>query len=156
MAAEVHDHHVRLWAGDTSAGEPVFEMVPAEHLGDSRYRLLGTPGLALGCAADDLISVTADGRHQVEERGGNVAAVAYLEPEARSSSALDSLRTSMEPLGALVEAPADLHFLVVTVPVTATFNAIEGVLTTWSDLTPGSSWYFANVFDADDKPLNWW
>ncbi|GIF50341.1 uncharacterized protein DUF4265 [Asanoa ferruginea] len=156
MAAEVHDDHVRLWAGDTSAGEPVFEMVPAEHLGGARYRLLGTPGLALGCAARDVVSVAPDGRLEVDERGGNVAAVAYLQPEARSSAALDTLRTSMEPLGALVESPPDLHFLVVTVPVTATFNAIEGALTTWSESTPGSSWYFANVFDADDKPLNWW
>ncbi|MEV4624398.1 DUF4265 domain-containing protein [Asanoa sp. NPDC049573] len=153
MAAE---EHVRLWAGDTAAGKPVFEMVPAESLGGSRYRLLGTPGLALGCAADDVISVTADGRLSVEVRGGNVAAVAYLRPEARSPAALDALRRSMAPLDALVEAPADLRFLVVTVPVTALFTAIEQALTTWSDRTPGSSWYFANVYDDQDQPLDWW
>jgi hypothetical protein len=54
-----------------------------------------------------------------------VAVVAFLPLTARSADDLESLQASMMPLGGLVEAPAGLRFIVATVPVTATFEAIE-------------------------------
>lgn len=155
-AAEAGHDHVRLWAAHTGDGQPVYEMVPAEHLRGSRFRLLGTPGLVLGCAAEDLIDVEPDGHHRVVRHGGNLALVAVLPSDGRSTESLESLQASMAPLGGIVEAPDNLRFIVVTVPVIATFDAIEDVMTVWAGDIPGTEWYFANVYDDDDRPLDWW
>lgn len=147
----MHDH-VSLLAGINSRDESIREEVPAQHLGGSDYRILATPGLVWGCARSDVVRVGADGDFEVVERGGNVSlhvAVA-LQPEV-----LDELRRTFAPLGGEVEAPPDLRFAVITVPVSSGFNAIEEAAT--AALGPsGIGWGFGNVYDEHDAPLNWW
>ncbi|MFI6100884.1 DUF4265 domain-containing protein [Lentzea sp. NPDC051213] len=71
------DSHVRLFAGTASSGEPVYEVVPAMRTSQTEYEILGSPGLATGCAAGDRVRVFADGRFEVVTRGGNVCVVIY-------------------------------------------------------------------------------
>lgn len=45
-----------------------------------------------------------------------------------------------------------------TVPVSAGFVAIEGVLNGLNDRFPDYEWFYGNVYDPKDgeTPLNWW
>ena len=47
-------------AGHKTSGEPVFEQVLVDLLDDGTYRIIATPGLVLGVAADDVVRVTPD------------------------------------------------------------------------------------------------
>lgn len=68
---------------------------------------------------------------------------------------LERLRLAFDPLDGEVEAPPDLRFAVITVPVSAGFSAIEAAVTT--ALAPtGTGWAFGNVYGDDNAPLNWW
>ncbi|MGE7439851.1 DUF4265 domain-containing protein [Kitasatospora sp. NPDC001175] len=71
------DTHIRLLAGHSSAGQPVFEVLPARTLGADLFELTGSPGLVLGCAAGDVLQVAGDGAFEVTERGANVCVQAY-------------------------------------------------------------------------------
>lgn len=148
-----HDH-LKAWAGAKSNGEPVYEVVPAEPLSDDRYRLLGTPALVLGCAAGDIVALDEAMRVQVLHRGGNLAVQAGPVRQFLPSD-VDRLRTAMTPLSGLVEAPADLRFVVVTVPVTAGFPRVESIMDDWA-ATANAEWWYGNVTDDKGTPLNWW
>jgi hypothetical protein len=50
--------------------------------------------------------------------------------------------------------PTNGRFIVVTVPATAGFAAVEDAIETWASGND-SDWYFGNVYDEDDRPLNW-
>lgn len=85
------------------------------------------------------------------ERGGGIAIhiTGDLNP-----SILGHLRVEFARLDATVEAPPDLKFAVITVPVAHGFPAIEHAI---RRATKGAvEWYFGNVYDDHDRPLNWW
>lgn len=150
-AGGVHDH-IELLAGNNSRGAPVTEQVPAEHLGESQYRILATPGLVWGCARSDVVRVLAGGAFEVVERGGNVT---IHISETLPPSALDALRHSFRSLDGEVEEPEDRRFTVITVPVSAGFKAIEDAADD-ALASVNVSWAFGNVYDENDVPLNWW
>ncbi len=149
-----HGDHVRLLAGSDSAGSPVYEEVPAARGDDGAWTLLGTPGLALGCAAGDRLVVEVDGKFRVVQRGGNLAVLSYTGSDV-ASDALDALREGFRALGGKVEVPPDGRFVVITVPVTAGFASVEAEMSAWAVRT-GYDWHFGNVYDEADRPLNWW
>ena len=61
---------LRIWTSDDSDR---FEPVHVERTGESKYRILYSPGLILGIAAGDEIELIEDqGRFEVSSRGGNV------------------------------------------------------------------------------------
>jgi hypothetical protein len=62
----------------------------------------------------------------------------------------------MAPLHGLVEAPPDLPFVVTTVPVTATFRAVEEAMRTWEQEAPAVGWQYGNVYDEQGESLGWW
>ncbi|MET8965125.1 DUF4265 domain-containing protein [Streptomyces sp. NPDC004074] len=148
--------HVALRAGFATSGKPVFETLPARALGPDTYELTGSPGMVEGCAAGDLLKIDVDGLFQIERRGPNLCIQAFGEPPFAAES-LEPLISAFAALGGLVETPADRRFIVVTVPVTAGFPAVEAVMETWA---AGASvlveWGFSNVFGLDGEPLNWW
>jgi len=146
----VHDH-VELLAGHNSRGEPVLEQVPADRLGPSRFRVTATPGLAWGCAAGDVLDVQPDGTFKITERGG---AVAIHVTGSVDASIVGRLHDEFAPLGASVEAPPDLRFAVVTVEVAQGFAAIENAVE--RAISGAVEWHFGNVYDDQDRPLNWW
>ncbi|WP_329086147.1 DUF4265 domain-containing protein [Actinomadura citrea] len=149
----VHDH-AKVWAGTKSNGEPVYELIPAERLLEGRYKLVGTPALVLGCAAGDTVLLDDSMRVQVLQRGGNVAVQAAPVADFDISD-VDRLREAMIPLRGLVEAPADLRFVVVTVPAAAGFPRIESIMDEWAT-TANAQWWYGNVTDDEGAPLNWW
>ena len=154
MNAYVHDH-VALWCSDRPDGSPVTEKVPARRRSDGLIEVLGTPGIAYGCAAGDVLSVEANGRFEVVRRGGNVAI--HLWPSQHfTDDQLTALRLLFEPLRGLVEGPDPARFAVVTVPVTAGFPAIEQAIERFVGKQPEIEWYFGNVRDESELPLNWW
>jgi hypothetical protein len=130
--------------------------VPVEALGDGRFRVLHSPGLVEGIAAEDVIRITDErtGRFEVVERGGNLS----IKVMGRSSVA--ELRARLErDLGALggwcdgeIEIAA-----VFTVPVRAGFPAVESALRAALESHPGFEIYFGNVYAEDGvTPLGWW
>ena len=87
-------------------------------------------------------------------RGGNLCIVVWpAAPPADPDIAV--LTTAFERLGGIVEMPVDRRFIVVTVPVSAGFPAIEEVVERWT-ADRDCPWGYGNVYDADDNPLNWW
>jgi hypothetical protein len=57
---EPHEH-IGLLADHRGDGSPFIEMVPAHALGGGDFEVLATPGIAIGCAAGDRITVADDG-----------------------------------------------------------------------------------------------
>jgi hypothetical protein len=118
--------------------------------------LLGTPALAEGCAAGDTLSIREDGSFKVTRRGGNVAVLSFADPrQPLTVDETELLRQAMAPLNAVVEMPEGGPFLVVTVPVAASFPAVETAMNDWQRRT-GREWTYGNVYDENDQPLNWW
>jgi hypothetical protein len=150
----VHDGHVRLLAGASSSGEPVYEVVPAAMVGPHVYDVLGSPALASGCAAGDRIRVSPDGRFEVLTRGGNLCLVAVPRTPV-DNAAVAALRSAFLKLDGATEMPADGRFIVITVPVVAGFAVVEEIANTWASRND-ADWYFGNVDDEDDRPLGWW
>ena len=153
--APPHDHHVGLCAGLRSDGSPFIELVPARRLADGLYEVLGTPGMANGCARGDHISVDADGGFEVVMRGGHVA-VHFYPPGPLAVEDIAALRRQFADLNGDVEAPTPAKFAVVTVPVAVGFPAIERAVDAWLATRPDIEWHFGNVYDDDDAPLGWW
>ncbi|WP_328991034.1 DUF4265 domain-containing protein [Kribbella sp. NBC_01245] len=147
--------HVGLLAGTGPSGRLVHEEVPAKRLADGAYQLTATPALVRGCAAGDIVQLTADGGFQVTSRDGNVAIQAFVDTEFTAGE-IQHLTAAFEPLAGVVEAPTHRRFLVVTVPVRAGFEAIEAAMANWHAAVPTADWSFGNVFADDGTPLNWW
>ena len=63
---------IELYAGNRSDGTPIREEVRVELLGAGRYKVLCSPGLVQGIAADDVIDVVSDDRFEIVSRGGNL------------------------------------------------------------------------------------
>lgn len=147
--------HVVLRAGTASDGKAVHETLPALPAGETgRWRLLGSPALADGCAEGDVLRVEPDGEFDVLSRGGNVCLRVY-DPQRRLTASAADLRGSIGRLGGSVEAHPDGRWLVITVPVTAGFPTIEATLADWierDDLV----WEYGNVYDETGEPLGWW
>jgi hypothetical protein len=149
---DVHSH-VALLAGRKSSGEAVLEEVPAEHLGGLRYRLAATPGLALGCAEADVVTVTDDGSFEVEDRGGNLGVHFY---GSNLRDVIKPLRDAFEMIGGRTEAPDDASLVVATVPASAGFESVESAIRQGLFDSVGVEWFYGNVYDEHDQPLNWW
>ncbi|RFS86981.1 DUF4265 domain-containing protein [Actinomadura spongiicola] len=138
--------HAQIWAGDKSDGQPAYEMVPVERLPDGQYKIVGTPALVLGCAAGDTVTLDEAMRVRVLHHGGNLAIQAFPIKEFAHSD-VERLREAMTPLSGLVEAPANLRFIVVTVPMSAGIPHINSTMNEWA-ATANAEWSYGNAPDA--------
>ena len=148
------DHrHIDLAVEGAKAGGR--QPVEVEPLGDDEYRVLYSPGLVEGIAAGDVIRVTDfdRGLFQVVTRGGNIAVkFAAREPIA---GVLPGLRADLEALGARLDGAIG-KAAVWTIPLAAGFAQIETVMSAAVARTPGSGWWYGNVYDEGGDPLHWW
>jgi hypothetical protein len=147
-----HDHVlVTVQAGRTEQEE-----LAVRTLGNGRYRLEVPSAMTLGLAVGDVFKIDDETRRpSVEERSGNVTVWLY---PAEATEAAQRLTTAAEDLGGRLDgaALADRVFIF-TLPVNATFPAIERLFNQFVDDHPGSEWLFANVYDDDGvTPLSWW
>ncbi|MGX7825828.1 DUF4265 domain-containing protein [Actinokineospora sp. 24-640] len=151
---------VRLLVQKGPSGRPVHEDVPAVPEG-SGWRLVASPGLALGAAAGDLLTVKPDHAFTVVERGGNIAV--HVSAPAAARAELDDLRVEVERVGGRCDGigwtrDRSASLSVFTIPLSAGWSAIEAAMNGYQARVPAGEWYYVNVYDpADDTtPLNWW
>jgi Domain of unknown function (DUF4265) len=143
---------IRLLADFNQTGEPVHEELPARPLDTGAWQLLSTPGLVLGVAADDVVRVADDGRFEVLERGGNVGVQLYTrQPQAEVEALLDEV----EDKGGWLDGYHAGRLAVLTFPVATGFEAIERIVDAYARRY-SEEWYYGNVYDDQDQPLNWW
>ncbi|GGS48917.1 DUF4265 domain-containing protein [Actinokineospora fastidiosa] len=151
---------VRLLVQTGPSGRPVHEDVPAVAEG-SGWRLTASPGLAMGAAAGDLLTVAPDHSFTVVERGGNIAV--HVSAPAEAAADLSSLRAAVERMGGRCDGVGwtrdrTASLTVFTIPLSAGWSAIESAMNAYQARVPTGEWYYVNVYDpADDTtPLNWW
>lgn len=129
--------------------------MPAERVAEGRFRLTGSPGLAQGAAAGDVVELREDGTFEVIERGGNLA-VQVLADEF-DPAALAELEAALRELGGWLDG-GHTKLRVFTVPVAAAgFPAVEEALEAFLTRNADAEWHFGNVYDEDgETTLDWW
>lgn len=137
--------------------EPMYELIPAERIGDNTYRLLRSPGLVEGVAAGDKIEVDErTKRFNILRRAGNVCAWIFFDGNIDEPAA-NELRAQIERVGGSLDGGTHSS-LIFTLPSAAGFPAIEEIFKHFEETYPATTWMFSNVYDAVDgvTPLNWW
>ena len=135
--------------------KPIYEEVHVEERGASTYRLLQSPGLVLGLAADDVFRLEPGGAFELLQRGGNLAIQMFsMQPLDRIEPFVSS---RLEEIGGRLDGQNPKE-LVYTVPVKVGFRDIERILNQVAAEFSSIKWYYGNVYDPVDgvTPLNWW
>jgi hypothetical protein len=138
---------------------PIHEELPARSMGENRYELLASPGLALNLARGDIVEIrNRDEPATVIRRGGNFCVQIYT--DALAPADLDALE---KEVGQRLQGGLDGAYrgnLALTVPARAGMENICQVFDAFSQKT-GIEWYFANVYKHfddvhDETLLDWW
>ena len=81
----------------------------------------------------------------------------FEKPEDKSSPQAKRLEESIQTIGGIVDG-GPTRVLVLTVPVSSGFQAVESLLTAFMREVPGTNWWYGNVYEAGNlsRPLNWW
>jgi len=138
---------------------PVCEEVPARDLGDDRYELLSSPGLALNLARGDIVEIgNPAAPATVIQRGGNFCIQIYAD-ELSAPDVAELESNVAEQLGGTLDGIHEGN-LALTVPAAAGMEHIVRVFDAYTDKS-GIAWYFANIYrnfeDVDDDTLlDWW
>ena len=143
--------HINLFVEGSKGTQPV----EVEESSDGTFCVLHSPGFVEGIAAGDTIKVSdwERGLFEVVKRGGNVA-IKWSTPEKIEDYLQDAI-SILEEIDARFDGAID-HAAVWTVPVEAGFPTIEERMAQVSGLCDGSTWWYGNVYDENDSPLNWW
>lgn len=139
-------------------GECHRERVIVERQPEGRYRIAATPGFVEGMAAGDVIELPRDDPlgFKVVSRGGNLAVRFTCADEPQFETATAFLSGRLAEMDGYLDATMAARGLTYTIPLRDGFAAIERVFGEALTRFPGSAWWFGNVYDANDQPLNWW
>ncbi len=138
---------------------PVREQLPARSLGDNRYELLASPGLALNLARGDVVELRdPHAPATVLQRGGNFCIQVYADALAPQDVAALEAQVAKQLHGSLDGSYQGN--LALTVPASAGMDGICQVFDAFTAST-GVPWYFANIYRNIDDPgdetlLDWW
>jgi hypothetical protein len=148
---------INLVAATNPDGTPFYESVLVERLGPEQYRVLASPGLLEGLAADDEIELAPEESRgfRITKRGGNVCVQFFWGDDA--GGPWQELERQVAALGGRLDGQTP-GLLVFTIPVSTGFPAIESIFYGAENRYAGCRWMYGNVYDpADDTTqLNWW
>jgi hypothetical protein len=135
------------------------EVLEVEPVAGHQYRLLHSPAYVEGIASGDVIELVPSlpAGFRVLSRAGNLAVVVVFEKPEHKAAQTCRLEESIHTIGGVVDGgPA--RVLVLTVPFSAGFQAVESLLAPFVQEVPGATWWYGNVYEAGDasRPLNWW
>ena len=91
-------------------------------------------------------------------RGENLAVVVDFEkPEVKRCAQTLNLIENMQLVGGMADGGPD-RMLVFSIPVSAGFPVVEGLLDDFVRTLPCTTWWYGNVYEMGDpkKPLDWW
>ena len=149
---------IQLPVLDESGQRRFDEVLPAEPLGGGRFRLLASPGLVEGVAAEDELELApADAAgYRVLRRGGRLCIWVYV-PEPPDEQTEARVVRAAATLGGCLDG-GNTGLLILTVPVSAGFERVEGELAAVVADLRGSTWAYGNVYDSRNggRPLGWW
>lgn len=136
-------------------GSIVYEEVVVVPIGAYRYRLMKSPGLVMGIAAQDVFELAADRKVSVVRRGGNLCVQVFHSLDG--SDLENELTERFRELDGCLDGKTR-NELVYTIHVTVGFERIEAMLRAVIAKFPGAAWYYGNVYDLEDEttPLDWW
>jgi hypothetical protein len=149
---------IRLPVLDNSGQRRFEEILPAEPLGGGRFRLLASPGLVEGVAAEDELELDpADpAGYRVLRRGGRLCVWVYV-PEPPPEQTATRLGRAAAALGGYLDG-GNTGLRILTVPVSTGFGRVEAELAAVVAELGGSTWAYGNVYDRrnGNRPLGWW
>ena len=138
-------------------GSPFYESILVDVLGENRYRVVASPGLAEGMAAGDEIELAPDEPlgYRILRRGGNISVQFYWNGDLKKC--LREMEPKARAIGGRVDGESP-GLLVFTLPASAGFPAIEKIFYDAQKQYPECRWMYGNVYDPADgeTPLNWW
>lgn len=136
------------------------EVLDVEPIAERQYRLLHSPAFVDGLASGDVIELdkSLTPGFRLVSRAQNLAVIVHVEKqEDKSSAQVRCLEQSLRAIGGTLDGGPE-RILVFTVPVRASFHAVETLLSAFTQELPGATWWYGNVYEAGDpsRPLNWW
>jgi len=148
---------IRLPVLDDGGQRKFEEILPAEALGGGRFRLLASPGLVEGVAAEDELELApADpAGYHVLRRGGRLCIWVYVsEPPPEETET--RLSRAAATLGGYLDG-GNTGLRILTVPISAGFGRVETEMAAVVTELRGSTWAYGNVYDARNggRPLGW-
>ena len=125
-----------------------------EYLGEGQYQLVVAPARTVDLAEGDVFQIDPDSlRPIVLQRSGNLTLWVYGEPGLDMSP----LAAQMGAIGGRFDGVARGAIAIFTVPVIATFAAVEAILEAFVAGHSERSWMYGNVHGDDGvTPLGWW
>lgn len=143
-----------LWSEGIRRG---VEKVPGVSVPEG-VRLLVTPGMVDGLAADDVI-VLADGEpgYRIVERGGNFGVWIWFDGRVeKDDDRVVAARGLAEQLEGRLDGGTS-RSVVLTIPAKSGFARICSALDAWVGARPFAVWEFTNAYAPDgETPLDWW
>lgn len=143
--------HVLLRIGERN-GKPEFEPIHVDLIEGNRYRVLFSPGLAYGLAAQDEIEPDDEGRYEVVARGGNLAV------RVLSSNGVTALEPALTEQVAQIGGRLDgrvRNGLAYTIPAKTGRETIGQLFGNLKRETPGVLWEYGNVYEEDGQVAEW-
>jgi uncharacterized protein DUF4265 len=152
--------HITLPVFSDTGEEATRESLEVDEILPGQCRLLHSPALVDGSAKDDVIELdeSLPCGFRLVSRGGNLAAVVVFEkPEVKQCAETLHLIEKMQLVGGMAEGGPE-RMLVFSIPVSAGFPVVEGLLDEFVRTLPGTTWWYCNVHEMGDpkKPLDWW
>ena len=148
---------------DNGGDAVVYEHVPAKEIGPNRFRILASPGFALGLASGDEIEFLLDlkDQYRVTRRSGNICVQLFL--RACTAGDRSTILEIVQSLNGWLDGGLDSkigneRLLIFTIPVNVGFPAIEPAMAEIENRFAVDRWMYGNVYDPTDgtTPLNWW
>jgi hypothetical protein len=138
------------------------EVVLAESLPEKEcYRVISIPAFIYDLAAKDIVRIIepATGKFELIDRGGQVTIRAFIDGTLDRPD-VHSLLSSIEQVGGMHEigkndtVPGGASLLLLSFDAKIGFPKMENILSAIEG--PDVRWEYANVYDTNGRPLNWW